>query len=178
MWHCRDYFRDNRLKMTKEEYDKRAAELGLSKPGERTCKNGPNGSPCDRCVKDGPWDEGQCRSCWLFWNDPVYRNGWHGTPLPVDHKVPQQPSPTAIPIQDGPSWFRQVVNYTGAVVKHVWNGLPESPSDLQEKRISICLTCPGKFINLETGRCSHKKCGCGIINKTRWRDQTCPEGYW
>jgi hypothetical protein len=28
---------------------------------------------CDKCDKSGPYQPGECRVCWLFLNDPRYR---------------------------------------------------------------------------------------------------------
>jgi len=129
-----------------------------------------------------PYSTDQCMFCWKYANDPNYKKHWDELlskpreqitstayiPVPVNAKT----------IDEGPNWFKKVVNYAKASVTHVWAGLPETASEEQEQRIAICLQCPSNLINLNMGICKHKDCGCAIQKKTRWKDQSCPMGHW
>ena len=142
--------------------------------------------PCGGCERgapfDGPYDiKRQCRLCWLYHNSPAYRAHWDGNPnvtsvSVIDPLLHEKLTALGVPISrpEPPGWFRKLVNFSGALVKHAWAGLPKTPTEEQERRINICLMC--EFLRQEDGVCL--KCGCGVIKKSGWDEQHCPIGKW
>ncbi len=127
-----------------------------------------------------------CRQCWLYLNDEAARAKWDNDPnviiisLHDTEKIKamgiQIEEPSQIPITEGPSWFRKALNFGKAIVKHVWHGLPETPTEEQKRRLSICLQCP--LLDPESGICKHEKCGCAVAKKTTWLMEACPLEKW
>lgn len=119
----------------------------------------PRPCQCDRCDQAGPYDKGQCRLCWLFHNDPRYRQLWE---------------PDAKPIESPPGFFQRAVNFVGAAAQHVMAGLPTVADDLYDKRMSECVRC--EHYNAERDQCG--LCGCRMSIKARWAEQKCPADRW
>jgi hypothetical protein len=71
-----------------------------------------------------------------------------------------------------PSAFRQVLNFTGALSRHVAAGCPRTPPDELARRQALCLACE----HHREGRC--KKCGCVLRAKQAWAGEKCPVGRW
>lgn len=113
--------------------------------------------PCDH--KD--WTKEGCRICWLYANDPTYKELWDGEPPP--------------PQIEGPSSIQKVVNFTKAVIHHVAAGAPESTPEEKARRLSICVVCVPYYVN---GTCKHGCCGCNLDVKTGWADMHCPIEKW
>lgn len=83
-----------------------------------------------------------------------------------------------IPECSGPSMLTQVVNAATATVRHVANSIHEVPSEIAEKRLSICESnkCGYYLPNDDNPRCGH--CGCFLKIKTKWAKESCPIGEW
>ena len=143
-------------------------------------------------VPGEPYTKGRdCRQCWMYFNSESARASWDNDPnvtvismhdsekakaalRAMGVTVTEPPPPP--PIDQGPNWFQKMVNFTKAVVKHAWNGLPQTPTAEVERRIAICLECP--LLNKDTGICTHHKCGCGVAKKTTWLMEQCPLEKW
>jgi hypothetical protein len=76
----------------------------------------------------------------------------------------------------GPGWFRKLVNFSRAAVKHAWHGLPQTPTPEQERRLALCLACDK--LDAESGACTHPQCGCRVATKVTWEMEKCPLGKW
>lgn len=72
----------------------------------------------------------------------------------------------------------QVFNLAGRFGKSVFNhakdGFKTVDSEIFEKRMSICKSCP--FFNSEQVRCD--KCGCFLNVKASWNSEKCPVDKW
>jgi hypothetical protein len=111
--------------------------------------------PCT-CEKIRPgelYTPDQCRVCWLYHNDPAYRQAWGG-------------------LLEMPDVVKQAANFLGAVVQHALAGLPHASKEETERRLAICRAC----VFLVQGRCG--KCGCPVTAKAAWQDQHCPVAHW
>ena len=124
-----------------------------------------------------------CRICWQYVNDPKYKElldnetTIFSKPETTTGNAPITPIENT-PLEQGPSWFQKAVNFSKAAVVHAWNGLPETPTEEQEKRLAICLVCPSNLLDYNTGVCLHKSCGCKVAIKTTWAKERCPKGHW
>jgi hypothetical protein len=108
---------------------------------------------CDRLPPPGePYSTAYCRLCWLYHNDPAYKQHWDGEP----------------------SLTTKAVNFGTAIVNHVMGGMKKASSELQLIRISECQKC--EFFNKEKRSC--QKCGCNMDLKVSWLEQKCPIGKW
>jgi hypothetical protein len=76
----------------------------------------------------------------------------------------------------GPGWFRKLVNFSRAAVRHAWHGLPETPTPEQERRLALCLACDK--LDTVNGVCTHHQCGCNVQTKTTWLMEKCPLDRW
>jgi hypothetical protein len=110
---------------------------------------------CDRFTQGEEWKPGDCRLCWLYHNDPRYRELWDSG------KKPQFPS-----------FLRQATNFAGAVVRHVAAGLPTVSEEEKGRRMALCLACE----HYVDGRCA--LCGCFTAAKAAWAREKCPVGKW
>mgnify|MGYP003395245730 CR=1 len=125
---------------------------------------------CDRYRPGESFDPQQdCRLCFLYHNNVFYQQHWDGHAAPTT-----LPAPAAI--EEGPGWFRKLVNFSQASVQHLWHGLPITASAEQERRIAICLNCD--YLEQNTGICRHRNCGCKVAVKVGWADQYCPLSKW
>jgi hypothetical protein len=107
---------------------------------------------CDNYRVGGPYTEDQCRLCWLYHNDPQYKN--------------------LLDRPEMPSLLRQAVNLVGAVVKHVSAGMPAAGEEEKSRRMALCMACE----HWQDGRCT--QCGCFTAAKTAWAREKCPVGKW
>jgi hypothetical protein len=87
--------------------------------------------------------------------------------------------------QFGPNLVRRIANFTFAVGKHLYKGMPTCSQEELDKRLGICKECPlFKNNGLTGGICTHESCGCNVqdevvfLNKLAWSDQVCPIGQW
>jgi len=64
---------------------------------------------------------------------------------------------------------KKVINFAGALVKHIANGLRNVSEEEQKRRLEICNSCP----LLLNGECS--LCGCPVEEKTKWESEDCPD---
>ena len=108
---------------------------------------------CEKVRPGEPYTLDQCRLCWLYHNDPVYRKAWGGPP--------QLPGP-----------LTQAVNFLGAAARHLVAGLPQAAAEELRRRLALCGACP----HMVEDRCA--KCGCPVAAKAAWREQRCPLGKW
>ena len=94
-----------------------------------------------------------------------------------------QPLP---PKKDEPSLLKKIGNFTFALAKHLYKGMPTVNKDVLDNRLKICQECPlfKKKDGMVGGVCAHESCGCSIqdevvfLNKIAWADQKCPIGKW
>jgi hypothetical protein len=85
-----------------------------------------------------------------------------------------------------PSALRKIANFTKALGKHLYKGMPTVSKEELDKRLAICQGCElyKKNTNAVGGVCTHESCGCSIqdsvvfLNKIAWADQECPLKKW
>ncbi len=77
-----------------------------------------------------------------------------------------------------PSLPKKIVNFTKASVKHIFNGLENVPTSIEEERLFICTHCPFRSDEDNKLICTHKDCGCPIKQKIKWSSEECPIGLW
>lgn len=46
--------------------------------------------------------------------------------------------------------------------------------EIAQKRLNVCLACPN--LNKVFKNC--KVCGCFVSHKSKYKQESCPEGYW
>lgn len=73
-----------------------------------------------------------------------------------------------------PSLIAKAVSFTKAAATHVADGCRDAAVSEIERRIEICRTC--NFFDAAKKSC--RKCGCGLVLKTRWRTSHCPIDLW
>lgn len=127
---------------------------------------------CNRVLENTPYDTTQCRLCWLYHNDPKYREAWD--------KSTEEGQITS------PSFLQKAVGFGQSVAKHVANGLKAVTAEEYDKRLAICRgegeneNCPHYLDSYKGGRCA--KCGCGLAGavfaKAKWASEHCPIGKW
>src|SRR6516165_1410167 len=109
--------------------------------GDRTGMAGKFMNPCDgnhpgREVRPRePWTPDQRRVCWLYHNDPAYRQAWGGPP-------------------ELPGSVARAISFLGAAARHLIAGLPQAAPEELRCRLALCGACP----HLVEDRCA--KCGC------------------
>lgn len=85
-----------------------------------------------------------------------------------------------------PSLTRKIGNFSFAMAKHLYKGMPTVTEAQLNERLKICHECPlfKQSQGLVSGVCTHESCGCNIgdevnfLNKIAWADQKCPIGRW
>lgn len=95
-------------------------------------------------------------------------------PLPPVGVVTFEPGPKAKP----PGIIRKAANLAKAAVKHVATGSKKLAADEVAARLAVCESNVCEKFDPATVRCFHKKCGCFLKDKARWRSEDCPEGLW
>ena len=76
------------------------------------------------------------------------------------------------------SIIRKAVNFSGALVRHVTNGLEYTSEEVRRERLNICLGCPFRDPKSTVLICTHKDCGCYLESKVSWASEECPIGLW
>jgi hypothetical protein len=85
-----------------------------------------------------------------------------------------------------PSILKKIGNFTFALAKHLYKGMPTVSKDVLDDRLKICQECPlfKKKEGMVGGVCTHESCGCSVqdeivfLNKIAWADQKCPLEKW
>lgn len=80
--------------------------------------------------------------------------------------------------EDGhvPDALRKIVNFGKAAVAHVATGAAAADEETFASRMECCAKCD--LYDSETKSCLHRRCGCRIEIKARWKEQSCPAGHW
>jgi hypothetical protein len=80
--------------------------------------------------------------------------------------------------EDGhvPDTLRKVVNFGKAVANHLATGAAAVDDDTFSARLKCCQKCD--LFDSETTSCLHRRCGCRLEIKARWKEQSCPLGLW
>lgn len=76
------------------------------------------------------------------------------------------------------SIMQKAINFSGALARHVADGLVYTPEEVREERLNICRQCPYRDPNSHVMICTHKDCGCYLDSKVAWASETCPDGLW
>lgn len=77
-----------------------------------------------------------------------------------------------------PSIIRKAINFGGALVRHVADGLDHVPEKVSKERLFICRGCPFRDPSSKKLICTHKDCGCYLDTKVTWASEKCPIGLW
>lgn len=75
-----------------------------------------------------------------------------------------------------PSLMRKAQNLAWATVQHVADFGGTVGDEVYDSRLAVCKAC--ELCDVTRLRCLHRKCGCRLETKARWRTQTCPLGRW
>jgi hypothetical protein len=105
---------------------------------------------CNKCNRNGPYEKGQCRVCWLYYNNPEYQKKWS---------------------VEGFS-EKEVVNFKNALIKRIKNEFVNVTPENYEARLKVCENCPSN----KNWRC--QECGCFITLKAKWGTEDCPQKKW
>jgi hypothetical protein len=76
--------------------------------------------------------------------------------------------------KSGKGLVEKAINFSKAVVKHVYNGAKNCTDEESNRRISLCETCD-RF-NKSDRTCF--ECGCFLDLKVKWESSQCPLGKW
>lgn len=68
----------------------------------------------------------------------------------------------------------KAVTLAGAVTRHVVAGLPTLAPESIEARLAVCRACD----RYDAERVVCRECGCRLMVKAAWADQSCPLGKW
>lgn len=85
-----------------------------------------------------------------------------------------------------PSTLKKIGNFTFALARHLYKGMPTVTKKQLDERLKICQECPlfKKKDGMVGGVCSHESCGCTIqdevvfLNKIAWKTESCPLDKW
>lgn len=143
-----------------------------------------------------PYDDTQCRLCWLELNDPKFKGKFSS--IPKSSTISQTLNPSPINVvstnienqikqrQFGmspqteekplPGIMKQLSNFAKSAINHIIHGLPKAEQELAEQRLSICFNC--EWFRASDQRCAHNSCGCAVAAKASWKLEKCPIGRW
>ncbi len=100
-----------------------------------------------------------CSLCRVYQTHDAYNRAWGGPGVP-----------------QAPGVVQQVVNFAGAVARHVAGGMQTVTEEEYQARLAVCQGCE----HFKDNQC--RQCGCRVAGdlmaKARWKEQRCPLGKW
>jgi len=73
-----------------------------------------------------------------------------------------------------PSTLKKIKNFSKAIKKYVKKGGGGVSEEVYKKRLKECSKC----IFRREDTCLHKRCGCKLSKKVKWKTESCPIGRW